>query len=141
MTDGSVVMFVIAVLIVGILIFIAISATKKRGTIFNQEDYQTDFLQIENMLTRENELSHNAAVVNGDKLLDRAMCEMGVPGKNMGDRLKKIGKDKFSQLNAVWYAHKLRNQIAHEHGFSVDYNQARHALNTYKQALKDLGAI
>jgi len=59
----------------------------------------------------------------------------------MGERLKKIGKDRFSQLNAVWYAHKLRNQIAHEHGFSVDYNQAKHALGTYRQALKDLGAI
>ncbi|MCL1839775.1 hypothetical protein FWF89_02115 [Candidatus Saccharibacteria bacterium] len=139
--DSSLVMFLAAILIVGILVFIAVSATKKRGTIFNQEDYQSDFLQIENMLTRENELSHNAAIVNGDKLLDRAMCEMGAPGKNMGERLKKIGKEKFSQLNAVWYAHKLRNQIAHEHGFSVDYNQARHALNTYKQALKDLGAI
>ena len=139
--DGSVVLFLIAVLIVGVLIFIAISATKKRGTMFNQEEYQVDFLQIENMLSRENELSHNAAVVNGDKLLDRAMCEMGVPGKNMGERLKKIGKEKFSQLNAVWYAHKLRNQIAHEHGFSVDYSQAKHALQTYRQALKDLGAI
>jgi len=44
-------------------------------------------------------------------------------------------------LNAVWYAHKLRNQIAHEHGFKIDYAQAKHALSTYRQALKDLGAI
>jgi hypothetical protein len=139
--DGSLLMFLIAVLIVGVLVFIAVSATKQRGTIFNQEEYQTDFKQIENMLTRENELSHNAAIVNGDKLLDRALCEMGAPVKNMGERLKKVGKDKFTQLNAVWYAHKLRNQIAHEHGFSVNYNQAKHALSTYRQALKDLGAI
>ncbi len=138
---SSVWIFLVAVLIVGVLVFIAVSATKKRGTVFNQEEYQTDFLQIENTLTRENELSHNAAIVNADKLLDRAMCEMGTPGKNMGERLRKIGKDRFTQLNSVWYAHKLRNQIAHEHGFSVDYKQARHALETYKTALKDLGAI
>lgn len=139
--DGSLIMFLIAILIVGVLVFIAVSATKKRGTRFNQEDYQVDFLQIENALTKDNQQSHNAAVINADKLLDRALCEMGVPGKTMGDRMKKVGKEKFSQLNAVWYAHKLRNQIAHEHGFSVDYNQAKHALATYKQALKDLGAI
>jgi len=139
--DGSVVIFLIAILIVGVLVFIAVSVTKKRGTMFNQEEYQTDFKKIENMLTRENELSFNVAIVNGDKLLDRALCEMGVSGKNMGERMKKVGKDKFTQLNAVWYAHKLRNQIAHEHGFSVDYNQAKHALSTYRQALKDLGAI
>lgn len=141
MMDGSLMIFLVAVLIVGVLVFIAVSATKKRGATFDREEYQTDFLKLENMLTRENELSHNAVVVNGDKLLDRAMMEMGVPGKNMGDRLKRIGKERFSELNAVWYAHKLRNQIAHEHGFSVDYNQAKHALVTYKQALRDLGAI
>ena len=139
--DGSLLMFLVAILIVGVLVFMAVSVTKKRGTIFDQEAYQTDFLQIENTLTKENALSFNAVIVNCDKLLDRAMCEMGVAGKNMGERLKKIGKDKFSQLNSVWYVHKLRNQIAHEHGFSVDYHQARRAMATYKQALKDLGAI
>ena len=81
------------------------------------------------------------SVVNADKLLDKALCEMGVPGKTMGERMKKLGNTKFSQTNAVWHAHKLRNQIAHEHNFQLDYNQAKHALSVYKQALKDLGAI
>lgn len=139
--DSSVIFFLIAVLIVAILVFLAVSATKKRSTVFDQEAYQVDFLKIENTLTRDNELSFNAAIVNGDKLLDKAMCEMGVSGKNMGERLKKIGNSKFSQLNSVWYVHKLRNQIAHEHDFSVDYSQAKRALSVYKQALKDLGAI
>jgi hypothetical protein len=59
----------------------------------------------------------------------------------MGDRLKKVGKDKFTQLNSVWHAHKLRNEIAHESDFEPSYAQAQHALETYKQALQDLGAI
>jgi hypothetical protein len=66
---------------------------------------------------------------------------MGVPGRTMGDRLKKVGKEKFSELNAVWHAHKLRNQIAHEADFKPEFRQAQHALETYKKALKDLGAI
>ncbi len=139
--DSSVIFFLVAILIVAVLVFMAISATKKRNTIFDQEAYQMDFLKIENTLTRDNGLSFNISIVNGDKLLDKAMCEMGVAGNNMGERLKNIGKDKFTQLNSVWYVHKLRNQIAHEHDFSVDYNQARRALSVYKQALKDLGAI
>lgn len=139
--DGSVVIFIIAVLIVAVLIFIAMSATKKRGTVFDTEDYQIDFLRIENTLTRNNELSYNAVIVNADKLLDKALCEMGLQGKNMGERLKKLGNNRLSQTNAVWYAHKMRNQIAHEPNFSVDYNQAKRALVVYKNALKDLGAI
>ncbi|MDR3297832.1 MAG: hypothetical protein LBT19_00405 [Candidatus Nomurabacteria bacterium] len=139
--DVSLLIFLVAILVVGVLVFIAIAATKKRGPAFDRENYQVDFLKIENNLTREDENSYSMAIVNADKLLDKALCEMGIPGRTMGDRLKKVGKDKFSQLNSVWYAHKLRNQIAHEHDFRPDYDQAKHALSTYRQALRDLGAI
>ena len=65
---------------------------------------------------------------------------MGLPGKTMGERLKKNG-DKFSNLNAVWRAHKLRNALAHESDLEITYKQAFNALGIYNQALKDLGAI
>ena len=136
----SVFFLLIAILLVGILIFVAIILTGKRTHDFDKEKYQIDFLKIENALTREDASSHSMAVIEGDKLLDRAMMEMGVPGKTMGDRLKKVGT-KFSSENSVWYAHKIRNSIAHEHGYRVEYNQAKHALATYRKALKDLGAI
>ena len=140
MPDASVFFLLIAVLFVGALIFLAIWLTGKRGHDFDKEQYQTDFLRIENSLTRDNELSYNAAVIEADKLLDKALNELGVPGKTMGERLKR-SSERFSQVNSVWYAHKMRNQIAHEHKFKADYNQAKHALGAYKQALKDLGAI
>ena len=66
--------------------------------------------------------------------------EMSLPGKTMGERMK-AAQNKFSSNNSVWYAHKMRNQIAHERNFKVDYNKAAHALKAYRQALKDLGAI
>lgn len=136
----STLILLVAILIVGIFVFIAISSTGRRNHHFDVEEYQTRFLKIENSLTRENQLSYNAAVIEADKLLDRALMESGVPGKTMGERLKASG-NRFSQLNSVWYAHKQRNQIAHEQDFSLDYNQAKHALSTFRQALKDLGAI
>ena len=138
--DPSVLFLLIAILFVGILVFAAIALTGRRAHAFDKEQYQTDFLRIENTLTRDNALSYNVVVVEADKLLDRALNEMGTPGKTMGERLKHSG-NKFSELNSVWYAHKMRNQIAHEHDFKVNYNQSKHALATYKQALKDLGAI
>lgn len=136
----STLILLVAILIVGIFVFIAISSTGRRNHNFDVEEYQTRFLKIENSLTRENQFSYNAAVIEADKLLDRALMELGVPGKTMGERLKASG-NRFSQLNSVWYAHKQRNQIAHEQDFNLDYNQAKHALSTFRQALKDLGAI
>ena len=138
--DGGVVTFIIAILIVAVLVFLAILLTGKRGYHFNVEAYQARFLEIENKLRQDNSASYITTIINCDKLLDKAMIEMGVPGKTMGDRLKRIG-GKFTNLNAVWRAHKLRNAIAHEPDIEVSYRQALNATQIYKQALKDLGAI
>ena len=138
--DGGVVTFIIAVLIVAVLVFMAILLTGKRGHHYNKEAYQTKFLEIENRLKKENPASYAITVINCDKLLDKAMIEMGVPGKTMGDRLKRCG-GRFTNVNAVWRAHKLRNVIAHETDYEISYKQALNAVAIYKQALRDLGAI
>ena len=138
--DGGVITFIVAILIVAVLVFVAILLTGKRGYTFNKEVYQAKFLEIENKFKKENPASYVTTVINGDKLLDKAMMEMGVPGKTMGERLKRCG-DKFTNLNGVWQAHKLRNAIAHETDVEVSYKRAYNALAIYKQALKDLGAI
>lgn len=138
--DGGVTAFIIAIIIVAILVFIAIALTGKRGHKFDVEEYQARFLAIENKLNKDNPASFTVAIISGDKLLDRALTEMGAPGKTMGERLKKTGS-RFTDLNAVWRAHKLRNVIAHEDDLELTYRQAAGALAIYKQALKDLGAI
>ena len=138
--DVPVVTFIIAIIIVAIFIFIAIGLTGKRGHKFNVEDYQARFLAIENKLNKDNYATFALSIINADKLLDKAMIEMGIPGKTMGDRLKRCGT-KFNNLDAVWRAHKMRNMIAHESDFELTYKQAQNAVEVYKQALKDLGAI
>ena len=135
--DGGVVTFIISILIVAVLVFVAILLTGKRGYHFNVEAYQARFLEIENKLKQDNPASFQMTIINGDKLLDKAMVEMEIAGKTMGDR----AGSRFSNLNAVWRAHKLRNAIAHETDLEVSYKQAFNALQIYKQALKDLGAI
>ncbi len=138
--DGGVVIFIIAILIVAVFVFIAILLTGKRGYHFNMEAYQAKFLAIENKLQKDNVASYSLVIIEADKLLDKALNEMGVAGKTMGDRLKKSG-DRFADINAVWRVHKLRNAIAHETDLEIGYKQATTALSIYKQALKDLGAI
>lgn len=138
--DGGVVTFVIAVIVVAVLVLVAMVLTKRRTHKFNKEEYQTRFLRIENRLNKESPATFSLAIIDGDKLLDKALMEAGMPGKTMGDRLKRSG-DRFTDINAVWRAHKLRNMIAHESDMEVSYRQAAGALAIYKQALKDLGAI
>lgn len=138
--NGGVVTFIIAIVIVGVFLIVAMMLTKKRAHKFDVEEYQTRFLKIENCLNKNNPATFAMTIISGDKLLDKALMEAGVPGKTMGERLKKSG-DKFSDANAVWRAHKLRNMIAHEDDMDLSFKQAAGALAIYKQALKDLGAI
>lgn len=132
--------FIVAVIIVAVMVVVAMMLTGKRTHRFNIVEYQTRFLKIENRLNKDNFATFALTIIDADKLLDRALMEMGIPGKTMGERLKKCG-DKFSDVNAVWRAHKLRNAIAHEDDLEITYRQASGALTIYKQALKDLGAI
>ena len=138
--DGGVVTFILSILIVAVFIFLAILLTGKRGYHFDVKDYQAKFLAIENRLDQNNPSTFTATMIEADKLLDKALVEMGIPGKTMGDRLKKAG-GRFENVNSVWRAHKLRNVIAHESDANVTYKQVYNALQIYKQALKDLGAI
>ena len=71
--DNSLLVLLIAGLVIGILLFVMISLTKKHHTKFDKENYQIDFLRIENSLKRDSEASYSMAIINGDKLLDRAL--------------------------------------------------------------------
>lgn len=137
---SSWVFLIIAIVCVGLLILVAMTLNSKHRYTFDVEAYQTRWLKIENSLEKEDPRSYELAVIDADKLLDRALNEMGLPGKTMGERLKRVA-DRFEKPSAVWAAHRLRNQIAHEHDFEVDYSQANRALAAFRQALKDLGAI
>lgn len=78
------------------------------------------------------------ALIEADKLLDYVMIHKGFSGETMGDRLKS-GGSRFSNLNGVWAAHKLRNQIAHEIEHDIVAEQIKNAINILKGAIQELG--
>lgn len=136
----NVIFFAIAILIVAVLLFVAIGLTKPHAPQLDKEKFQTSWLKIFNSVKKEEPASWHLAIINADKLVDSALRELMVNGQTMGERMKNA-KDKFSSPNSIWHAHKLRNVIAHESNAEINYDQTRRALNSFKQALKDLGAI
>ena len=71
--------------------------------------------------------------------MNDALREAGVVGIQLGDRLKKASPEQVPNLNELWQAHKLRNQIAHEPNFKLKRDLAERALGIYETALKNLG--
>jgi hypothetical protein len=79
-----------------------------------------------------------SALMEADKLLDYCMIGKGFKGDTMGDRLKS-GGSKFKNLNAVWSAHKLRNELAHNVEHDLVPAQINQAISNLGDAIKDLG--
>lgn len=78
------------------------------------------------------------ALSEADKLLDYCMVGKGFAGETMGDRLKN-GGSQFSNINAIWAAHKLRNQFAHEVEHDIVPEQVKQSIQALGNAIRDLG--
>lgn len=140
MDSTALLIFIVGVLIVGVLLAAVIVLTKKGGSPLDVDKYRLRWLTIEQQLSKDEPSSAQLCVLNADKLLDQALKERGIKGETMGERMKTT-RETWSNPNGVWTAHKLRNQIAHESDVRVSYEDARRALSSFKQALKDIGAI
>ncbi|PIR53437.1 hypothetical protein COU76_01315 [Candidatus Peregrinibacteria bacterium CG10_big_fil_rev_8_21_14_0_10_49_10] len=75
-------------------------------------------------------------VLEADSILDSALGASGYSG-SLAEKLKKAGP-RFSDLNAVWAAHKLRNRIAHEPGMRVSKQESDRAVTALRRAFQDL---
>jgi len=138
--NQSIIFFLAALVIVGALMFALISRSKKGSKKIDVEYFRIKCLEIEHQLVPDNPASFHLSVLNADKLVDQALKKRGIKGKTMGERMKNSNST-FKDINGFWSAHKLRNRIAHEPDASVTYNEARLALVSFRNALKDLGAI
>jgi len=141
MMDQIVIFFLAIVLILGALLFALVSKLSKKGVKkLDVEHFRAKCLEIEHQLKKDEPSSYAMAVFNYDKLLDQALKARGTKGNTMAERLKSSAI-LYGDRNSVWSAHKLRNRIAHDSDVHVTYEQARRALNCFRNALKDIGAI
>jgi len=140
MSNGNVWIMFTVIIVFALAFLVVIFWTRKGPRPFDIEKYRSNWLNIEQSLNQNEPASYTMAVLNADKLLDQAMRDKGCSGKTEAERMKSV-QHKWSHKDDVWQAHKLRNKIAHETGFVVNYTTAQHAVYVFKQALKELGAI
>lgn len=84
-----------------------------------------------------------SCILEADKLVDYTLKSKGVRGETFGERLKN-SKSKFSNYSDydhLWFAHKVRNSIAHESMHDLNFAEAKRAIEYYKKALEVLGAL
>lgn len=137
--DSSLIILAAAAIIIGVILFVIIHFMPQTAAI-DKEKYQSRWLDIEKSVKSGDHDSQSMAILKADKLLDLALRETGSRGKTMGERMKSR-QGVWSNANAVWAAHKLRNKVAHEEHVALSDQVVARALASFKQALKDLGAM
>ena len=136
--NSIIVLMFVVIIVIGVGLMIIIALTRKGPVGLNREQFRSKWLTIEGSVS-DDPNTHQLAVLNADKLLDSALKARGFKGETMGERLKSA-RAAFKNNNAVWAAHKLRNQIAHEE-VVVKKQTILQALSAFKRALKDIGAL
>lgn len=81
------------------------------------------------------------AVIEADSLVNDVLGQLGLGGKHMADRLMNLNPDEYSTLNAIWRAHRIRNDLVHTPGFFLSPEDAQKLLSDYESFLKEIGAI
>lgn len=99
-------------------------------------DYSSDWQRITDLAGQSSTAS--LAVIEADKLLDRALKDGRWRGETMADRLADAS-GVFKDYNAIRRVHRLRNRLVHETGASASCRQAGGALKVYRRGLKNLG--
>jgi len=104
---------------------------------------QTKWAEIEAVANLGGPAQLKASVMDADKLVENVLSSKGLPGNTFADKLK-VGKRLFpnySDYDNLWFAHKVRNSIAHDNGTDFSVGNAKKAIEYFKKALKIMGAL
>lgn len=136
MFDGLIALGILIAVIV--LVYIAI-ANGKRATKIDRTFVASKWRFITESPGGD-QFTLSSKLTEADKLLDHVLKAHGFRGQTMGERLKSA-RPKLRDNNAVWQAHKLRNQAVHEAKHVLTTRDVNRALDGFKKALRDLGAL
>lgn len=128
----------IAAGIIIVLLVIGTTLLVRRPRKLNQAYYTQKWQDLQKLL--KDQTTWPLAIIDADKLLDCALKARKYKGKSAGERLVSAQRD-IQDNDAVWYGHKLRNRLVHEHDVKLKERDVKDALLGIRRALKDLGAL
>ncbi len=105
-----------------------------------REELAKRWAQVRQTAQTQGLMGGKLALLEADTLLDVGLKSMMMPGETLGERLK-VACYKYPKLREVWWAHKLRNQLAHDASFNVTPREIKRAMDDFERALKILNVL
>ena len=87
------------------------------------------------------ESEQKLAIIEAEGILDEILKKMGFPGATFEERLKQMTSVQLSNIEEIWEAHKIRNNIVHDPDYRLSTAEAREAFEIYERALTNLEAF
>lgn len=84
------------------------------------------------------ETDYKMILIEADSLLASVLKRMGYKGDNMRELLEQIDAKTLPNIENVWQAHKLRNNIVHDPDHELSLDKAKRMFQIYEQAFRDL---
>jgi len=82
------------------------------------------------------------AILECDIILGDILEKMGYTQGSIGEKLKSIEVSDFTNIEAAWEAHKIRNAIAHEGSeFAINEREAKRVIGLYELVFKEFEYI
>jgi len=94
--------------------------------------------KIANRLSTGSESESKMAIIEADDLLDASLKRMGFTGQTLEEKLGKLTAATVGNLDDVYAAHKVRNNIVHNPDFRLSRDEAKATLEAYQKAFGDL---
>jgi hypothetical protein len=124
----------------GVIIFITfiVVIARRMPKRIKSVHYVRKWREIQKMCANKKDWAH--AIIHADMLLDEVMVKKKTTGNTMGERLVAT-QDSFTNNEKVWNAHKFADGLRENGDKRLKERIVKEALVTYRQALRDLGAI
>lgn len=111
---------------------------RRRKRTLKPENFSQDWLDLQQFCrTRK---TWPQAIKEADQLLEKALKAKGYKGKTTGERLV-AAQHELSANDTVWFAHKYSKRIDNEDVRKLKKQEVLMALNGFREALRDLGAL
>lgn len=82
------------------------------------------------------------AILECDIMLSDILGKMGYTQESISEKLKSIEPSDFTNIEAAWEAHKIRNQIAHEGSdFMINEREAKRVVGLYEAVFREFEYI
>lgn len=105
---------------------------------FVNEKWQKVIIHINS----ENMNDWKLAILECDIMLGDILEKMGYMQESIGEKLKSVEPSDFTNIEAAWEAHKIRNAIAHEGSdFLINHREAKRVIGLYELVFREFAFI